>query len=68
MSDEQTRSVWINTEVAPRASSLDQALTADTVMVGSGIAGLSTAYELAPRGHDKLLANVDPDGEWGQET
>jgi glycine/D-amino acid oxidase-like deaminating enzyme/nitrite reductase/ring-hydroxylating ferredoxin subunit len=48
--DERTRSVWMDVEVAPRAPTLDQTHDVDTVVVGSGIAGLSAAYELAIRG------------------
>src|SRR5215210_5939749 len=49
-SRERTRSIWMDTEVFPQAARLEQDVTADTVVVGSGIAGLSTAYELALQG------------------
>jgi hypothetical protein len=49
-SRERTRSIWMDVKVSPRAPMLDQDLTVDTVIVGSGIAGLSTAYELALEG------------------
>jgi glycine/D-amino acid oxidase-like deaminating enzyme/nitrite reductase/ring-hydroxylating ferredoxin subunit len=49
-SGERTRSIWMDTEVYPQAPMLDQDLTVDTVIVGSGIAGLSTAYELSLEG------------------
>src|SRR5205085_8972187 len=49
-SAERTRSIWMDIEVAPRAPMLDQDLSVDTVIVGSGIAGLSVAYELAVKG------------------
>jgi glycine/D-amino acid oxidase-like deaminating enzyme/nitrite reductase/ring-hydroxylating ferredoxin subunit len=62
VSDERTRSVWMDTEVAPQAASLDQNLTADTVVVGSGIAGLSTAYELACRGQSVVVLDRGPIG------
>jgi glycine/D-amino acid oxidase-like deaminating enzyme/nitrite reductase/ring-hydroxylating ferredoxin subunit len=42
-------------EVAPRAPTLKGAETADTVVIGSGIAGLSTAYELARRGQSVIV-------------
>jgi glycine/D-amino acid oxidase-like deaminating enzyme/nitrite reductase/ring-hydroxylating ferredoxin subunit len=48
-SEEKTRSLWMDTEVAG-ASPLKESTTVDTVVVGSGIAGLSTAYELARLG------------------
>jgi len=38
-SGERTRSIWMDTEVSPRAQMLDQDLTVDTVIVGSGIPG-----------------------------
>jgi glycine/D-amino acid oxidase-like deaminating enzyme/nitrite reductase/ring-hydroxylating ferredoxin subunit len=47
--DEQSRSLWMDTVVAD-APALSDNKRVDTVVVGSGIAGLSTAYELACRG------------------
>jgi glycine/D-amino acid oxidase-like deaminating enzyme/nitrite reductase/ring-hydroxylating ferredoxin subunit len=47
--DEQSVSLWMDTIVAD-APALDGDIRADAVVVGSGIAGLSTAYELACRG------------------
>ena len=52
--DEQSRSLWMDTVVAD-APRLDENRRADTVVVGSGIAGLSTAYELASRGQKVLV-------------
>ena len=49
--DERTRSIWADTAVAPDAAPLGNDAEADTVVIGSGIAGLSTAYELAEQGH-----------------
>lgn len=48
--EEQTKSLWMNVDVAPDAPVLTKNETADVVVVGSGIAGLSTAYELQLRG------------------
>lgn len=48
--DERTKSLWMNVVVAPNASVLSANLDCDTVVVGSGIAGLSCAYELATEG------------------
>ena len=48
--NERSRSLWMDVEVAPDASPLDQDISVDTVVIGAGIAGLSTAYELASQG------------------
>jgi glycine/D-amino acid oxidase-like deaminating enzyme len=42
-------------EVAPRSPALERSATADTVVIGSGIAGLSAAYELALRGQSVVV-------------
>jgi glycine/D-amino acid oxidase-like deaminating enzyme/nitrite reductase/ring-hydroxylating ferredoxin subunit len=55
--DEKTRSLWADTEVAPDAKPLGTDERTGVVVVGSGIAGLSTAYELLTRGID--VAVVD---------
>jgi glycine/D-amino acid oxidase-like deaminating enzyme/nitrite reductase/ring-hydroxylating ferredoxin subunit len=47
---ERSRSVWMDVEVAPKAEPLRSDHSADVAIVGSGIAGLSIAYELAERG------------------
>src|SRR3954452_13555610 len=54
-SDEQTSSVWTNVEVAPDAPALAGDERADAVVVGSGIAGLSIAYELRLQGLDVVV-------------
>jgi glycine/D-amino acid oxidase-like deaminating enzyme/nitrite reductase/ring-hydroxylating ferredoxin subunit len=54
VADERTRSLWMDATVAP-APSLDRNETADVAVVGSGIAGLSVAYELAARGADVVV-------------
>ena len=43
--DERSRSLWMDVDVAPSTSKLTQDTECDTVVIGSGIAGLSTAYE-----------------------
>jgi glycine/D-amino acid oxidase-like deaminating enzyme/nitrite reductase/ring-hydroxylating ferredoxin subunit len=53
-SDEQSRSLWMDTVVAD-APSLTEDVRADTVVIGSGIAGLSTAYELTRRGQKVVV-------------
>ena len=52
--DEQTRSPWMETKVA-RAAVLDRADHADVAVIGSGIAGLSCAYELLNRGRSVVV-------------
>jgi glycine/D-amino acid oxidase-like deaminating enzyme len=52
--DEQSRSLWMDTTVA-EAPPLKENLRADTVVIGSGIAGLSTAYELALKGQKVVV-------------
>jgi choline dehydrogenase-like flavoprotein len=59
--DEQSRSLWMDTVVA-EVPALAENRRADTVVVGSGIAGLSTAYELACRGQKVLV--LDPIRAW----
>lgn len=53
--DERSRSLWMDVAVAPSASQLTQDIACDTVVVGSGIAGLSTAYELSGQGQKVVV-------------
>jgi glycine/D-amino acid oxidase-like deaminating enzyme/nitrite reductase/ring-hydroxylating ferredoxin subunit len=53
--DEKTRSLWMDVEVAPEANALRRNESTDTVVIGSGIAGLSTAYELSSQGHSVVV-------------
>ena len=46
---EKTRSLWMNVKVEPTAPRYAGTQTCDTVVIGSGIAGLSVAYELVTR-------------------
>jgi glycine/D-amino acid oxidase-like deaminating enzyme/nitrite reductase/ring-hydroxylating ferredoxin subunit len=50
VADERSRSLWMDTVVTRAASPLTKDIAVDTVIVGSGIAGLSTAYELSGQG------------------
>jgi glycine/D-amino acid oxidase-like deaminating enzyme/nitrite reductase/ring-hydroxylating ferredoxin subunit len=52
--DEQTQSLWMDFSVA-RAPALKRTERADVVVIGSGIAGLSCAYELAVRGRSVVV-------------
>ena len=49
--EERTVSLWMSVDVAPGTPSLTQDIDTDVAVVGAGIAGLSTAYELARQGH-----------------
>lgn len=56
---EKSRSCWM--EVEPKAfPALQRNETADVVVIGSGIAGLSTAYELARRGSIVIVLDRGP--------
>ena len=44
-----SRSIWMDVPVAPDAKPLFQNERCDVVVIGAGIAGISTAYELACR-------------------
>jgi glycine/D-amino acid oxidase-like deaminating enzyme/nitrite reductase/ring-hydroxylating ferredoxin subunit len=52
--DEHTRSLWMDIRVADAPALLDPE-RADVAVVGSGIAGLSVAYELACRGRSVVV-------------
>src|SRR5437764_4523130 len=53
--DERSRSLWMDVDVAPNAARLTRETTCDTVIIGSGIAGLSTAYELSGQGQKVVV-------------
>ncbi|MBL8579287.1 MAG: FAD-dependent oxidoreductase [Mesorhizobium sp.] len=57
---EQTRSLWMNVEVYPRAPKFSGKKSCDTVIIGSGIAGLSVAYELASIGQKAIIIDRGP--------
>jgi len=51
---EQTKSLWTDTPVAD-AAPLSGDQSADVAIIGAGIAGLSTAYELTARGRSVIV-------------
>ena len=48
-------SLWMETEILPEAGALKGDVHCDVAVVGSGIAGLSTAYELMKRGRSVVV-------------
>ena len=59
--DEHTRSLWMGVPVIT-APSLVGPERADVAVIGSGIAGLSVAYELAGRGRSVVVLDRGPIG------
>src|SRR4051812_13901073 len=53
--DRRSRSLWMEVEVSPHARQLEGDENADTVVIGSGMAGISTAYELAIAGQKVVV-------------
>ena len=62
VSSEQSTSVWMDTPVLDDARALSRGEKADVVVVGSGIAGMSVAYELAKAGKDVVVIDRGPIG------
>jgi glycine/D-amino acid oxidase-like deaminating enzyme/nitrite reductase/ring-hydroxylating ferredoxin subunit len=58
--DRRSRSLWMDVNVAPAATLLDGNKTCDTVVIGAGIAGISTAYELAINGQKVIVIDRGP--------
>ena len=52
---ERSVSLWMATAVMPDAPMLEGDLECDVVVIGSGIAGLSTAYELTSTGEEVVV-------------
>ena len=56
-SDLRSKSLWMDIEVAPDARPLGGNQSCDVVIAGSGIAGISTAYELAVKGQRVMVVD-----------
>jgi glycine/D-amino acid oxidase-like deaminating enzyme/nitrite reductase/ring-hydroxylating ferredoxin subunit len=56
-SDRRSKSLWMDIEVTPDAGALDGDQTCDVAIIGSGIAGISTAYELALKGQQVVVVD-----------
>ncbi|MBR0698193.1 FAD-dependent oxidoreductase [Bradyrhizobium lablabi] len=50
-----SKSLWADVDVMPAAGSLAEDVECDVVVVGSGIAGTSTAYEVCKRGKSVVI-------------
>ena len=60
VSSEKSTSVWMGTTVLDDAPALNRGEKADVVVVGSGIAGVSVAYELTKAGKDVVVIVAVP--------
>ena len=60
MLGERSRSAWMGTSVLKDAAALEKDEAADVVVVGSGIAGISIAYELQAAGMDVVVVDRGP--------
>ncbi|KAF0209903.1 MAG: FAD dependent [Methylocystaceae bacterium] len=63
VSFEKSRSIWTDAPVVEGVSSLLNDERADVVVVGSGIAGMSAAYELASSGKKVIILDRGPIGK-----
>src|SRR4051794_14020392 len=50
-----SKSLWMDIDVAREAEMLDGVAECDVAVIGSGIAGISTAYELCKRGKSVMI-------------
>lgn len=62
--DRRSQSLLMDVSIAPRATPLQRDKECDVVVIGAGIAGISTAYERAiiRQGASKIAAYHDPSG------
>jgi glycine/D-amino acid oxidase-like deaminating enzyme/nitrite reductase/ring-hydroxylating ferredoxin subunit len=63
VSSEKSTSVWMDTTVVDDAPALDRNEQADAVVVGSGMAGMSAAYELTKAGKQVVVIDRGPIGK-----
>ena len=55
--DRRSKSLWMDIDVAPNARPMQGDRECDIVVIGSGIAGISTAYELAIEGERVIVVD-----------
>ena len=55
--DRRSKSLWMDIDVAPNARPMQGDRECDIVVIGSGIAGISTAYELAIEGQRVIIVD-----------
>jgi glycine/D-amino acid oxidase-like deaminating enzyme/nitrite reductase/ring-hydroxylating ferredoxin subunit len=55
--DRRSQSLWMDVDVAPDSVPLQGDRECDVVVIGSGIAGISTAYELATNGRRVIVVD-----------
>jgi glycine/D-amino acid oxidase-like deaminating enzyme/nitrite reductase/ring-hydroxylating ferredoxin subunit len=63
VSSEKSVSAWMSTKVMEDAPSLPRSESTEIVIVGSGIAGMSVAYELVKAGKDVVILDRGPIGK-----
>lgn len=62
IADGVTTSVWMSAALAPEQKPLTKDISADAVIIGAGIAGLTTAYLLAQEGRSVIVLDDGPIG------
>src|SRR5688572_10701211 len=62
LADGITTSVWVATADTPEKKPLNKDTSADVVVIGAGIAGLTTAYLLALEGKSVIVLDDGPIG------
>ena len=50
-----SKSLWMDIDVTPDADALDGVRECEVAVIGSGIAGISTAYELCKHGKSVIV-------------
>lgn len=56
---EQSKSLWLAESEKPSFPTVSEDLTADVIIVGAGITGIATAFEMTERGLDVIIIDAD---------